>query len=279
MPTIPTIVVTSDLHLGITRQARIQQLVRQIEAEQPDLTVLAGDIGEGLQNFRACLGLFAHLPGTVAVLAGNHDVWARGHHSQDLWERDLPQAVRDAGMLWLEDDIWQRHGVAVVGSIAWYDYSAVDPSIPPHPPEYFATQKKNYNMDAVFVDWPWTDRAFAARVGQALCERIARLDADADVSSIVVITHVPLFDVQMARKPGDARWGFSNAYFGNFTLGHRILDSRKLRVVISGHTHAGRNGFVDRPYDTDLPPIPVSVLAADYNNPIYQVLSVQDGVE
>ncbi|MGZ3585250.1 MAG: metallophosphoesterase, partial [Ktedonobacterales bacterium] len=94
MSDMPTIVVTSDLHLGITNEARIRQLAEYIETEQPDLTVLAGDIGEGLQNVRACLSLFSRLPGTVAVLAGNHDVWARGHHSQDLWERHLPEAVR-----------------------------------------------------------------------------------------------------------------------------------------------------------------------------------------
>lgn len=282
MPNTPTIVVTSDLHLGITKEAHISQLAKRIETEQPGLTVLAGDIGEGLQNFRACLSLFSRLPGTVAVLAGNHDVWARGYHSQDLWERHLPEAVRDAGMLWLEDTIWRQDGVAVVGSIAWYDYSAVDPTIPPHPSTYFATQKGKYNLDAKYVDWPWTDGEFAARVGDALCTRLAQLEADSAISSIIAVTHVPLFDVQMARKPADQRWGFSNAYFGNLTLGQRILQSKKLRTVLSGHTHVGRNGTVTRPDMPDLPPIPVSVLASDYNHPVYQVLIApqsQEGVE
>ncbi|MGZ3664090.1 MAG: metallophosphoesterase [Ktedonobacterales bacterium] len=270
----PTIVVTSDLHLGITKEAPLRQLAERIETEQPTLTVLAGDIGEGIQNFRACLSLFSRLPGTVAVLAGNHDVWARGHHSQDLWERHLPEAVRDAGMLWLEDDSWQQGGVAVVGSIAWYDYSAVDPNVPPHPPEYFATQKRHYNMDAMYIDWPSTDGEFATRVGDALCARLTRLESESDISSIIAVTHVPLFDAQMARKPADRRWGFSNAYFGNLTLGQRILQSKKLRAVVSGHTHVGRSGTVTRPDAPDLPPIPISVLASDYNNPVYQVVIV-----
>lgn len=282
MPDTPTIVVTSDLHLGITKEAHIKQLAERIEMEQPDLTVLAGDIGEGLQNFRACLSLFSRLPGVVAVLAGNHDVWARDHHSQDLWERHLPEAVRDAGMLWLEDAIWRQDGVAVIGSIAWYDYSAVDPTIPPHPPEFFAAQKRHYNMDARYVDWPWTDGEFATRVGDALHSRLTQLETDSNISSIIAVTHVPLFDAQMARKPADPRWGFSNAYFGNLTLGERIRQSKKLRAVVSGHTHVGRNGTATRPYASDLPPIPVSVLASDYNNPIYQVLiarQIQKSVE
>lgn len=272
MPGTPTIAVTSDLHLGITKEEHLRQLAERIEAEQPDLTVLAGDIGEGLHNFTACLSLFANLPGTVAVLAGNHDVWARGHHSQNLWERHLPEATRDAGMLWLEDDTWRQNGVAVIGSIAWYNYSAVDPTIPPHPPAYFTSQKRNYNLDAKYVDWPWTDGEFATRVGDALVARLTELETDSNISSIIAVTHVPLFDVQMARKPADPRWGFSNAYFGNLTLGHRILQSNKLRVVVSGHTHVGRNGLVTRPDVSNLPPISVSVLASDYNNPAYQVL-------
>ncbi len=280
MPDTPTIVVTSDLHLGITKEAHIRQLAERIEAERPDLTVLAGDIGEGLQNFQMCLRLFSHLPGTVAVLAGNHDVWAHGHHhSQELWLRHLPEAVRDAGMLWLEDDVWRQNGIAVAGSIGWYDYSAVDPTIPPHSPEHFATQKRNYNMDARYVDWPWADGEFATHVGDALCARLSQLDADPDISSTIVVTHVPLFDVQMARKPADPRWGFSNAYFGNLTLGQRILQSKKLRVVISGHTHVGREGLVTRPYASDLPPIPVSVVASDYNNPVYQVIIAPESRE
>src|SRR5215472_8873396 len=128
------IVITSDLHLGITSAATIRTLVSAIAEEEPALTVLAGDIGEGLPRFVECLKLFAQLPGEVAVLAGNHDVWARASYaSQDLWEQRLPEAVQAAGMLWLEDTVWQRNGIGVAGSLVWYDYSAVDPTLPPYP--------------------------------------------------------------------------------------------------------------------------------------------------
>lgn len=150
-----TIVVTSDLHLGITKAFTIRDLVNTIAATDPDLTVLAGDIGEGLPNFVECLRLFAQLPGDVAVLAGNHDVWSRAHiPSQDLWEKALPEAVRDAGMIWLEETVWQRNTVAVAGSLAWYDYSAADPTLPSYRPGFFAGMKRQYNMDAKYVDWP-----------------------------------------------------------------------------------------------------------------------------
>src|SRR5215469_7757164 len=94
---MPCVVVTSDLHLGITNKNQLQALAEDIAAKRPDLTVLAGDIGEGLPNLVACLKLFLGVPGVVGVLAGNHDLWARrGYHSKELWERHLPEAVRDA---------------------------------------------------------------------------------------------------------------------------------------------------------------------------------------
>src|SRR2546429_3962563 len=130
------IVITSDLHLGITSAAVLGTLVSTIAAEEPALTVLAGDIGEGLPNVVECLRLFAQLPGEVAVLAGNHDVWARANYSsQDLWERRLPEAVQAAGMIWLEGTVLQHDGVAVAGSLAWDDSSAAGPTVPPYPPE------------------------------------------------------------------------------------------------------------------------------------------------
>jgi 3',5'-cyclic AMP phosphodiesterase CpdA len=271
---MPTIAVTSDLHLGITPAQKLRELARDIAIEQPDLTVLAGDIGEGLDNFVACLKLFADLPGRVAVLAGNHDLWVRdGHPSEELWQHSLPDAVRAAGMLWLEEEVWQQDGMAVTGSIAWYDYSAVDPTIPSHPAQFFAEEKGFYNLDARMVRWKRTDQAFAAEVGDALCHRLARLEADVAVQGVLVVTHVPLFDVQMLRKPYDARWGFSNAYFGNLTLGKRLLGFRKVRAVVSGHTHVGRQGEVARPPLADLP---VSVLPSDYGAPVCAILDLVD---
>ncbi len=272
---MPKIVVTSDLHLGITSEQTLRGLARDIAGEQPDLTVLAGDIAEGLGNFSTCLKLFAEVPGQVAVLAGNHDLWARdGRSSADLWQHLLPKAVRAAGMLWLEEAAWQQDGIAVAGSIAWYDYSAVDPIIPPFSAEFFAREKGKYNLDARMMEWSRTDVEFAAQVGDALCARLASLEQDEAVQAVVVVTHVPLFAVQMARKAGDRRWGFSNAYFGNLSLGQRLLGLRKLRVVISGHTHIGRKGQVARPLLRDLPALPVSVLPCDYDAPTYEMIEL-----
>jgi hypothetical protein len=260
--------------MGITSAATLRTLVNAIAAERPALTVLAGDIGEGLPNFVECLKLFAQLPGDVAVLVGNHDVWARANYSsQDLWERRLPEAVQAAGMLWLEETVWQHDGFAVAGSLAWYDYSAADPTLPPHPPELFAKMKGYYNADARFVHWPWSDQEFATILGDALCERLQQLEADPSVHGVLVTSHVPLFEEQMLRKPDDPDWGFSNAYFGNLTLGQRVLKmSSKVQAVVSGHTHVKREGLVKRAGLLGEQGIVVSVLGSDYYAPLYSVI-------
>ncbi len=216
------IVITSDLHLGITSAAELRAVADAIAAEEPALAVLAGDLGEGLPHIVECLKLFAHLPGEVAVLAGNHDVWARANSSsQELWKWRLPEAVHAAGMLWLEDTAWQRDGLAVAGSLAWYDYSAADPAFLSAPPQFFAERKGYYNLDARYIVWPWSDQEFAARLGDGLCERLQGLEADPRVCGVLVVSHVPLFEEQMCRKPHDLHWGLSNAYFSNLTLGQR----------------------------------------------------------
>lgn len=257
------VVVTSDLHMGLTDRETLAAHAAAIAAEKPDLTVLAGDIGEGLERFRACLDIFRDLPGAVAVLAGNHDVWERsGQHSADLWERLLPEATRAAGMRWLEDEVWRQENLAVTGSIAWYDYSAAAPHLN-KTEEFWAANKGRWNADALFVDWAWSDQEFAGRVGNALVERVARLEADPSVEAILVTTHVPLYEEQMLRKPHDLGWTFGNTYFGNLTLGERLLFARKLRAVISGHTHVPRAGSHTREGE----PLPVMVINSEYGKP------------
>jgi len=273
-PQRPKIVVTSDLHLGITTEEEIRALVERIAAEQPDLTVLAGDLGEGLPNVTACLRLFADLPGEVAVLVGNHDLWVHPGcpSSQELWERALPEAVRAAGMLWLEDAVWRRGELAVAGSIAWYDYSAIDPTVGPYTLEQIAEYKARKFPDAFFMDWPWTDQEFSARCGDALVARLQALEDDPAVRTTLVVTHDPVFEVQMLRKPGDHGWGRTNAFFGNLTLGQRLTPMRKLRLVISGHTHVGREGRVARPEFAGAAPIGAYVLPSDYHKPVHFVV-------
>ncbi len=72
--------------------------------------------------------------------------------------------------------------------------------------------------------------------------------------------------------PRDRHWGLSNADFGNLTLGQRILEMRKVRTVISGHTHIRREAQVIRPSVPERSTLAVSVLGSDYHAPVYSVI-------
>ena len=274
------IVITSDLHLGITTREEIEPLVAAISAERPDLTVIAGDIGEGAANIRACLALFHGLPGEITALGGNHDVWALSAPwqlgepgSQEMWERVLPGAVREAGMGWLEEENWRADGLAVAGSIAWYDYSGAAEGIPPQTEEYWVELKRKMHPDAKFINWPWSDRAFATACADALVARMTALEADASVETVLLVTHVPVFREQLVIKPDIPNWGYGNAFFGNLTLGERLRGMRKLRAVVSGHTHIGVKATTAHEPGS----LPVWVTKSDFHKPSYVVYDSTTG--
>lgn len=87
------------------------------------------------------------------------------------------------------------------------------------PDDLIARRKHEFKNDARFVTWPWSDIELAARLRVGVERRLVELEQDPNVERVVVATHVPIFEEQMLRKPGDPDWGFSNAYFGNLRLG------------------------------------------------------------
>src|SRR5262249_42498622 len=150
-----------------------------------------------------------------------------------------------------------------------YDYSAADG--PPVPAAYFAKHKGEFVQDARLLDWDEEDPALAQRLGVALCGRLAALERDPAVQRILVVTHLPLFDEQMPRKPWDRRWSMSNAFFGNITVGRQVAAFGKVACVVSGHTHIPRQGRVVR---AGAPDLLVAVVPSDYRAPGYLVVDL-----
>ena len=262
--------VTSDLHLPITSFARIAGLFHEVEEFRPDAVVLAGDIGESLLDIEAVLKLFQRIGCPVLVLAGNHDLWNHDAPSRQIWEELLPQLVESSGCHWFESGAFTRDGVAVTGTIAWYDYSGADPAVQAMP-ETFAREKGSFNNDAFLIDWLWSDIEFAERVAQSFLATLDRLESDPVVHRIIVITHVPVLECQMTRRPHDRNWAFSNAYFGNLTLGEKILKRSKVCHVISGHTHVGRSGVVEL---LDGRRVVARVIDSEYRRPAWIGVSI-----
>jgi predicted MPP superfamily phosphohydrolase len=266
---------TSDLHVPITKIERVSALVGEIAAFQPDALVVAGDLAETPRDLERCLQTLREgVSCPVCILAGNHDLWAHPpYDSQRLWKERLPDAVASAGCRWMEGAAFEIGGTAVVGTIAWYDYSAADPSIKATALA-FAQQKMNFNADALRIDWSWSDPEFAVAVSKPFLSTLAGLEQDSDVKQIVVVTHVPVLEEQMCRKPDNPEWAFSSAYFGNLTLGRRVLEHTKVSHIVSGHTHVGRQARIERP---GARPVEAVVLASDYENPAWLGMTFKAG--
>ncbi len=71
------IALTADLHFGSRHTAgnlATLEMAAYLCEQQPDVLILAGDIGAG-DDFGRCLDLFSSLPCLKALTPGNHDIW------------------------------------------------------------------------------------------------------------------------------------------------------------------------------------------------------------
>ena len=265
------VAIASDLHMGTTPVSAVRSLASAVAAGDFDAVVLAGDVAESPSLWLDCLRIFSDACDGPALLAlpGNHDLYAReGCTSKDLFERLLPSLSRDAGFTWLEGNPLVRGGAAVAGTAAWYDYSAAEPSLDEGPAWYAAHR---HELIGERLDEGFDDRAFAAERSRALLADLDGLEKDPAVESVLVVTHVPLFECQLARRPWDREWAVRTAYFGNLTLGGEVLRRRKVATVVSGHTHAGKRAAV---YRKDGPPLTAMVVGSDFGRPAFIAVEI-----
>ena len=266
------VLITSDLHLEVTGPEPIRRLVAGMDRENPDLVVLAGDIGNPSRLFAECLRCFVKLNCPVAVIPGNQDLWhGPGETSILLYEELLGQITTEHGFHWLEKGpIVLDNGTAVCGSIGWYDYSACDPSLN-LPPEEVLAQKGRYVADGQRMDWEYKDLEFADMCRRRLRRELTDLEENDRVERILVVSHVPCFDSQLEKDSQDPEWCLGSSFYGHLTMGECLRGFPKVRWVVSGHTHIGLNGLVERPGG---PPIATAVVGSDYGKPRWVTLEI-----
>ncbi len=246
--------VTADLHLGHrTGAGAVALLSSYLHAEPPDVLVLAGDLGVG-PLFDDCLALFADLPGRKAVTPGNHDLWVgedAAHDSLYRYEMELPRVCERRGFHYLDRGplLLPDEGVALVGSINWYDYSwSLDELRRRFPAEENRLQSKRFTRgrhnDANFVRWPIDDVRFTARV-TAKMEQDLRAALDAVASAIVITHHPPFHELSFPRpdSPLPLDGLLWEAFCGNRAM-EEVLRRRADRIPFAfcGHIHRAREG-------------------------------------
>jgi len=256
------ICITSDVHYGHTSKKRVEHLVHNIIQSKPDIIILAGDNAEpGNNNMANCLDIFNKSSAIKGLILGNHDLWKiySDHPStNDLWECIYPNLAKEKDFIWMEDEIIYFDNIAIIGSIAWYDYSNAE-SFTMLSDNFYYSQKKKYNNDGRFITWGKTDIEFAKECRENLIKRLQICEDDPNIDTVIVVTHVPIFSQQMVSSIYDDPRG--NAYFGHFTLGKEVLKFDKVKHVVSGHTHRGIKYEIDG--------LTLETIGSDYGKPTY----------
>ena len=247
-----SLAITADLHWGHRRGREATELLAgHLHREPPDLLVLAGDIGTG-EHFEACLGLFADLPCRKALVPGNHDLWVQPEAEDDslvLYEELLPRAAERHGFHYLDHGplLLPDCGLALVGSVNWYDYSwSLDEIRRLFPGEEHRLASKRFprgrHNDGHFIRWPLDDGRFTARVVSALEAQLQVALAQAE-RAIVVTHHPPFYGLGFPRTepPADLESFLWDAFSGNRAM-EEVLTRYADRIAFAfcGHTHRAR---------------------------------------
>jgi predicted phosphohydrolase len=248
------LVFTADLHWGIrpAGDQATRQLIEDLTAEPPDVLVLAGDVGAGA-DFDRCLALFDNLNCIKALVPGNHDIWveendARGDSLQ-VYQEHLPKRCTEHGFHYLDQAplIFPEAGLALAGSINWYDYSWSLEKLKRKLTDWedrlrnkrFSRGRHN---DARFVRWPLDDPGFTRLVVETL-ERHLRECLD-QVGQTIVVTHHPAFyGLSFSRilPPLTVDALIWDALAGNSAMDSLLTQfAKQIPFVFSGHTHRAR---------------------------------------
>jgi hypothetical protein len=248
--------VTADLHWGIRPRGdeATRLLVSFLEADPPDVLIVAGDVGAG-DDFGPCLDLFAGLPCRKALVPGNHDIWVRADDprgdSLAVYREHLPALCAARGFHYLDGGPLLIHeaGLALVGSMNWYDHSwSIDRLRDLYPDELDRLQTKRFTRgrhnDANFVRWPLDDATFTAQVVATMRDHL-RAALGAVGRAVVVAHHPPFYNLTFPRPapPVHLDGLLWDAFSGNRAMEQSLAEHReRIAFAFCGHTHRAREG-------------------------------------
>jgi len=245
------IAVTADLHYGhnVRGDEATNLMLELLRAQPADVLLLGGDIGTG-HHFDECLRLFADLPGAKAVVPGNHDVWVnpddeRGD-SLTVYEKHLPAICQLHGYRYLDQAplLLPDAGLAIVGSMNWYDYSWSIDRMKAEVPDwewhlYNKAFTRGRHNDGRFVLWPTNDVDFTRRIVAEFERQLVA--ALGQVERAIVLTHHPAF--QGISFPRTARAEGVDSLLWEALSGNRAIEqvlerhADRIPMIFSGHTH------------------------------------------
>lgn len=263
-----TIAYTSDLHVDSSGEnaSLVAHLVEAAEEAEPDIFLLAGDVGGGAAGLLKTLEAFGGLPVPKLFIPGNHDLWTedpRGpfarHRLDSATKHDslLPALCESAGWHYLPAEPFRTDGVGVAGVMGWYDYSlrnrSLDSSIPMEAYRRGRLGRLVW-MDSRRIRWPrrpgregWRDKSACLDDEVILESQLEALEGHLEslktrgAETIVAATHF-LPGPEPIDYTGEPRLDFVYGFAGSSRLGGLLASDSSVRALICGHTHRSYQG-------------------------------------
>ncbi len=253
------LLVTADLHFNHGKSHQLaKDLIEQINQTDADVLLVVGDTATADENqLEAALPLI-HFSGPKLFICGNHELWTRRDDSYMIFKQELPERIAALGWHWLEENPFVQDGLAIVGSVGWYDYSYAPASL--QIPRRFYEAKLSPGAAAYFSafnhllgdDVPESAREIFARWNDGklvklhrtddnfLSERMAGLNQSlsqvpAHCRVIAGVHHVPFSQLLPPRH--SPAWDFARAYLGSDLIGNLLLEDTRITHVFCGHSH------------------------------------------
>ena len=254
------IIISSDLNSHITGKEHIRRMVAGIAHAQPDLVVLAGNLGNPSRLFEDCLSLFAILGQPVAVVCGRRDLWCEGNeNSESLYKKTLPRIVGDMGYYWLNgNDPLIVGNVGIAGSVGWFDTEVTRAGSDGLPAQQLEQQRLN---------WKVSDSEFAQACSDSLCNQLRALEENPEVDRVLVATHFPMFENQLDQKLDEVPTGEPLVW--HRALGARVASHPKVRWAVCGCIPTELHGVAER---NGMTPIATAVVGSRFYRPRYLIL-------
>jgi hypothetical protein len=248
---VNAIVLASDIHLefygGTEPLPDVHRFVDVDRCPPGSVLVLAGDVGRpDAPHYDAFLRSCAAAFGRVVVVAGNHEYYVTPREAKSLrcQKRAVPtmtdrlvamRAVCAAipGVMFLERDaLHLTPSLVVLGATLWS-------AVAPENDDAVAAAISDYSHIYDGRDQLLTPRASTARHAADcawLRDELARLEADAAVRDVVVVTH-HLPTPKLVDRTYRSQAALNEAFATDLT--ELAGTSTKLRMWLCGHTHRG----------------------------------------
>ena len=250
------ILFTADLHLNIpassprTGRTAFDVFAEQVELENPEVVVVAGDIGTPAQSARHLVAL-RNIVGDrpLAITLGNHDFWLDSTgHSQFS---NLAQVVacywrapaRDVGAVLLDVENAVVGDLAIVGGYGHFDLGLVEPSLHVRGRRITEDIYLSGGMNGLF----WNDFRYIpncgtrvrAEAGEQAEGIAARMDqAISSGKRLLVAIHTCPWRELNGHPLRGSEEDILSAYSGNSLVGKEIQKrAASVDFLMCGHTH------------------------------------------